>query len=346
MKAAVVEEVGKPIVVRDFPDPEIGPQDALLRVKACGICRSDWHIWQGDWGWIGLAWQPPFVMGHEYAGVIEKVGAEVRNVRVGDRVVAPFHHGCGSCRFCLTEQPQICDRQATGFGGFGEFVKINYADFNAIPLPEGVSFLAGAGIGCRFMTSYHAVADRAKVRGGEWVAVHGCGGIGLSAIQIANSMGAQVIAVDVDEGKLSMAKAEGAVATVNAKDEDAPRAIKEMTNGGADASFDALGIKDTLLNSVMGLRKGGRHVQIGLTTQAEGGQVSLPIDLMVLTEITFMGTVGNPNQHYPAMLNMIAQGKLNPERLVTRTVPIEECGPVLESMTNFGTQGFCVIDRW
>jgi propanol-preferring alcohol dehydrogenase len=346
MKAAVVEQLREPLVVREMPDPAIGPADAVLRVEACGICRSDRHIWQGDWTWVGISMPPPFVMGHEFAGIVEAVGPEVRRVRVGDRVVVPFHQGCGRCPYCLDGRPNLCDAQVGFMGGFGRLTRVGEADFNMIPLPEAVDFVTGAAIGCRYMTSWHAVADRAGVRGGEWVAVHGCGGIGLSAVQIAAALGAQVVAVDVDDVKLEKATKEGAVATVNAKRERASDAVKTITGGGAHVSIDGLGIADTVLNSVMSLRKGGRHVQIGLTTRQEQGMVSLPVDLMVVTEATFMGSVGNPNPHYAPLLQMIAHGQLRPQSLVERTVPIEETGGVLKSMSDFGTLGFTVIDRW
>jgi propanol-preferring alcohol dehydrogenase len=213
-------------------------------------------------------------------------------------------------------------------------------------LPDSVSFEAGAALGCRYMTSYHAVADRGQVRGGQWVAVHGCGGIGLSAVQIAAALGAQVIAVDLDEGKLAMARNEGAVETVNAREVDAPTAIKEITGGGAHVSLDALGIQATMLNSLMSLRKGGVHVQVGITTAAEQGQVALPIDIMTMQELEFRGSLGNPNQHYRPLMQMVERGVLKPDRLVTKSVSINETPAVIESMTDFGTMGFVVINNF
>ena len=346
MKAVVMEGVAAPLVVKDFPEPEFGPKDAIVKVEACGVCRSDWHLWQGDLSWVGFQLPLPTVLGHEYAGVVQQVGSEVQNIKPGQRVLTPFHNGCGTCADCMNGQSNVCDNNAGAFGGFAQYARVNYADFNAIPLPDDVSFNAGAAMGCRYMTSYHAVADRGEVRGGDWVSVHGCGGIGLSAVQVAAGLGAQVIAVDLDEAKLSKAREEGAVETVNASQEDAPAKIKEITGGGAHVSIDALGIKTTMLNSLMSLRKGGRHVQVGITSSAEQGQVELPIDLITMQELEFRGSLGNPNQHYRPMLQMVAAGQLNPESIVSGTIGLAETPAVVDSMTNFGTLGFVVIDNF
>ncbi|MBI2764814.1 MAG: zinc-binding dehydrogenase [Chloroflexi bacterium] len=343
MKAAVVEELKKPLVVRDFPQPEVGPRDALIRVESCGVCRSDWHIWQGDLSWVGLVLPLPAVLGHEQAGVVEEVGPEVRLITPGMRVVTPFHNGCGACRYCVAGLSNLCDAPGRRTGGFAQYAVIGGADFNAIPLPESVSFEAGAAMGCRFMTSYHAVADRGEVHGGDWVVVNGCGGIGLSAVQVAAALGAQVIAVDLDETKLTRARAEGAVETIDARDNDVPERVKEITKGGADVSFDALGIKATMLNSVRSLRKGGVHVQIGITSAAESGEVALPIDMITMSEIEFRGSLGNPNHHYRPMLNMVASGKLHPESIVGERIGLADVPRVMESMGSFGTVGFTTV---
>lgn len=343
MKAVVMEGVKTPLVVRDFPDPEIGPRDALMKVEACGVCRSDWHIWQGDLSWAGLTFDKPQVLGHEQAGVIAEVGSQVEHIKPGMRVLTPFHNGCGSCRMCQAGRSNICERGGRRTGGFAQYAAIGNADFNAIPIPDEVSWEAGAAMGCRFMTSYHGVADRGEVKGGDWVVVNGCGGIGLSAVQVAAALGANVIAVDLDESKLSMARKEGAVETIDARGADVPAKVKEITNGGADVSVDALGIKATMLNSVNSLRRGGIHVQIGVTSAAEAGQVALPIDLITMSEIEFRGSLGNPNHHYAPMLAMVKAGKLHPETLVGDRISLAETPAAIESMTNFQTIGFTTI---
>ncbi len=343
MKAVVMEGVKAPLVVRDFPDPEIGPSDALMRVEACGVCRSDWHLWQGDLSWAGVTFDGPRVLGHEQAGVIERVGEQVERIEPGMRVLTPFHNGCGRCRFCVAGRSNICESGGTRTGGFAQYAAIGNADFNAIPIPDEVSFEAGAAMGCRFMTSYHGVADRGEVTGGDWVVVNGCGGIGLSAVQVAAALGANVIAVDLDETKLSRARSEGAVEAIDARDADVPARVREITNGGADVSVDALGIEATMLNSVRSLRRGGIHVQIGITSAAEAGEVSLPVDFITMNEIEFRGSLGNPNHQYGPMLKMVASGKLHPDSILGESIGLADVPRVLESMTNFQTVGFTTI---
>nr|PZN38413.1 MAG: alcohol dehydrogenase [Bacillota bacterium] len=349
MRAAVVVEHRKPLEIREVPDPTPGPQDAIVRVEACGICRSDWHGWMGDWTWLGLSPQLPFIPGHEFAGVVVEVGKEVKRIRVGDRVTVPFHYACGHCSYCLSGVPNRCeDLKIFGFsldGAYAQYVRIPNADFNAIKLPEGVDSVTAAAIGCRYMTGYHAVI-RGNVQPGDWVAVHGAGGVGLSAIQTAYAIGARVIAVDIDDAKLEIARREGAVATVNARRESVPGAIREITRGGAHVSIDALGTRETILNSVLCLRKGGRHVQVGLTGQEEQGMVALPTDLIVSMELEFVGSLGNPHPQYQGLLALVEQGRLKPRSLVSRTVKLEEASDVLQAMSEFRTVGFTVITEF
>jgi D-arabinose 1-dehydrogenase-like Zn-dependent alcohol dehydrogenase len=350
MKAAVMTKFKSPLEVQELPDPKPGPNDALIKTQACGICRSDWHLWQGDWTWIGIQLNLPLVMGHELSGVVEEVGANVQNFKVDDRVTMPFHMGCGKCEYCYTGRSNLCF--ANGFvgvnfnGGYGQLVVVPTADVNLVHLPDQVDFLSASALGCRFMTSYHGIVDKAMVQPGESVAVFGAGGIGLSAIQIASALGARVIAVDVVDEKLEWAKREGADATINASNTDVPQAVKELTKGGADVSIDALGSSDTVIAAISSLRKGGRHLQIGLTTAADKGMISLPVDAMVMQEIQFIGSLGCATTSYPGLLSMVSTGKLAPKRLVGDQVPATGVNDVLESMTSFGTNGFNVITSW
>src|SRR5262252_6379394 len=244
MRAAVLEALNRPFVVRDVPTPPVLPNGVLLRVEANGICRSDWHIWKGDWSWVGIVPQLPAVIGHEFCGVIEEVGADVTRWRKGDRVIVPFSGGEGTCEWCRTGHHNMCDTPIIpGLvygGGFGRYSSVPYADVNLVRLPESVGFVEAAGMGCRYMTSFHGIVDQARVSAGEWVAVHGCGGVGLSAVQIASALGANVVAVDVSDDKLAVAKELGAVATVNAATTDPVGAIVDVSKGGAHVSVDAL----------------------------------------------------------------------------------------------------------
>ena len=350
MRAAVLEELRKPLVVRDMPDPTPLPNGAVVRVEANGICRTDWHLWVGDWSWLGIQLPLPHVMGHEFCGVVEEVGSEVSRWRPGDRVLVPFSQGEGTCEWCRSGHQNVCDTPLVPgvayWGGYGRRVAVPFADVNLVALPESVGFVQAASMGCRFMTSFHAVVDQARVRAGEWVAVHGCGGVGMSAVQIAAALGASVIAVDVADEKLAFAKEQGAVATVNVTQGDPTAAILDLTQGGAHVSIDALGVAATCRNSIMCLRKRGRHLQIGLTSAAEQGEIPVPIDLIVLKELSLLGSLGMQAPRFGAMLRMVESGKLHPGKLVHRTIPLEEAGSVLAAMDRYGTIGVTVIDRY
>ncbi|KPI02579.1 Alcohol dehydrogenase GroES domain protein [Actinobacteria bacterium OK074] len=351
MKAAQIVEYGKPLQIRDLPEPAPGPDDAVLRVIASGICRSDWHAWMGDWGWLGGQIELPRTPGHELAGEVVAVGSAVRSVRVGDRVTVPFHEACGTCPQCRSGRANLCDNmRALGLsedGGYAEYVRIPVADFNCVQLPDEVTPLAASAIGCRFMTAFHAVTHQGQVRAGQWLAVHGAGGVGLSVVQIASAAGANVVAVDIDPLKLALAEKQGAARTVLATEStDVPAAVKDATGGGAHVSIDALGIRATVVNSVRCLRKSGRHVQVGLTGSAEAGEVALPIDAITTGELTVVGSHGNPHSNYPALLSLVAAGRLTPESLVQRTVSLDRATDVLGEMGTFRTTGLTVINRF
>lgn len=352
MKAALMVEHRKPLQIGEMADPTPGPSDAILKIDACGVCRSDWHAWQGDWSWIGLSPELPIIPGHEIGGVVEEVGKDVKSYRRGDRVTVPFHSACGHCEYCLRAEPNLCDNLAifglvSGYnGGYAQYVLVRNADFNLIALPEEVDGLAASAIGCRYMTAYHGVI-RAGGRPGDWTAVHGAGGVGLSAVQIASALGKKVIAVDIDDAKLEQARQQGAVATINARsNNNVSEAIKEITKGGAQSSIEALGIRETIQNSILCLRKGGRHVQVGLTTKAEGGMVNLPVDMITAMELELVGSLGNPHPDYAGLLSLIAQGRLNPKALITREVALDEVNQVLNDMSDYKTAGFNIISRF
>src|SRR5437764_2101218 len=315
MKAAVYEEFQGPIEVREVADPVPSPTGVVLRVKACGICRSDWHGWMGNDPDIKL----PHVPGHELSGEIAAVGADIAKWKPGDRVTLPFVCGCGSCEQCLSGNQQICDRQFqpgfTAWGGFAEYVAIEYADTNLVRLPEEIDFVTAASLGCRFATSYRAVVDQGKIAECQWVAVYGCGGVGLSAIMIAAAFGARVIAIDIAADKLQFAKSIGAETVVNSTRDDPVAAIMEVTGGGAHISIDALGHPEVLFNSVSSLRKRGRHIQIGIM---ESGQHAspIPVDKIISRELKILGSHGMQAHRYPEMLALVRGGKLQPQKLI------------------------------
>jgi alcohol dehydrogenase len=345
MRAAVLREYGEPLEVTERPDPTADPDGVVVAVEACGVCRSDWHAWQGHGEWADDRVPLNYVLGHEPAGRVIEVGADVKRFAEGDRVVVPFSLGCGACHNCRTGHGNTCsDGLALGFerdvpGAFAEQVAVPNADHNLQRLPDGVSFRDVAAVGCRYMTAFHALAHRADVGGGDWIAVHGCGGVGLSTVQIADALGARPIAVDVSDAALARAADVGASATVDASAAAVVDAIRDHTDGGADVSVDALGRAETARNSVRCLRARGTHVQVGLTTDAERGEVSLPTDWMTRWEIDWLGSRGMPPARFDELLSMVADGSLEPGKLVSRELSLEGVSDRLAAMTDYDTEG-------
>ncbi|MFC7097704.1 zinc-dependent alcohol dehydrogenase family protein [Halobaculum marinum] len=353
MRAAVLREHGEPLDITEVDDLTPDAKGVVVEVEACGICRSDWHGWQGDWDWLGIQPQPGQILGHEPAGHVIAVGDDVTNFSEGDHVAIPFNLGDGTCMQCRTGHGNTCEApMPLGFleavpGAFAEQVHVPAADHNLVHLPDGVTSVDMAGLGCRFMTAFHGLAHRAPVAAGDWVAVHGVGGVGLSAVHIADALGANVVAVDLDDQKLSKAEELGANETVNAADtDDVPGAVQALAGGGCHVSVDALGIAETCRNSVLSLGTRGKHIQIGLTTSEERGMVDLPTDVMVMKEIEFIGSLGLPPTRYDEIFRMVQHGKLDPSAVVSETVALEDVNQKLEAMTNFETEGIPVIDEF
>jgi len=342
MKAAIYEQFHEPLTIGNVTDPSPSPGGVVLAVKACGICRSDWHGWMGNDADIQL----PHVPGHELSGEIVALGSQISNFKLGERVTLPFVCGCGICEPCVSGNQQICDRQFqpgfTAWGGFAEYVAIEYADTNLVRLPDEIDFVTASSLGCRFATSFRAVVDQGKVETGQWVAVHGCGGVGLSAIMIAAAFGARVIAVDIDNDKLEFAKSIGADIIINSNDANPIYSILDTTGGGAHISIDALGHPDILVNSISSLRKRGKHIQVGIM---ESGRhlTPIPMDKVIGRELELIGSHGMQAHRYPEMLEMIRTGKLQPQKLIGKTVSLEESITELANMDNFTSTGVTVI---
>ncbi len=329
MRAVVYDSFGGPLSVREVPDPVPPDGGVVVRVGATGVCRSDWHGWQGHDPDISTF---PHVPGHELAGTVEQLGTGVTRWRVGDRVTVPFINACGRCAWCSAGDQQVCpDQRQPGFthwGSMADLVALDAADVNLVALPDGLSFAAAAALGCRYATAYRAVVQQGRVAAGEQVAVFGCGGVGLSAIQIAVAYGADVVAVDVSAAALEHAASLGAAHTVlgRAGDGDGVAAVVEATRGGAHLSLDAFGSLETCLASIASLRRRGRHVQVGVLADA---LPPVPMGRVMSWELELLGSHGLAAPAYPALLDLVVSGRLDPGLLVTREITLDEAPAAL-----------------
>lgn len=345
MRALRYHAFGELPVVEQVPDPLPPADGVVIEVRATGLCGSDWHGWAGHDPDIAVL---PHTPGHEFAGVVTAAGPEVERVQVGDRVIVPFVCGCGRCEVCQRGAAQVCpDQWQPGFSGpgsFAELVAVPTADFNVVPLPEGVSFEVAAGLGCRFATAYRGVVDVARVQEGERVVVLGCGGVGLAAVMIARSRGARVLAADVSAGALAVAAELGAEHTVEVGTTDLVEAVHAHFGGGADVAVDALGSIDTARSATQCLRVHGRHLQVGLLPPAVvGDRATVPLHTVIARELQVLGSHGMAAADYPAMLADIAAGRLAPERLLARTISLDEAPAALAAMGQGGQPGVTVI---
>ena len=343
VRGALIEEFRGAIKIGTLPDPECPRKGAIVRVEACGVCRSDHHSWCGHDPDVEL----PHVMGHEFAGVVVETGTDTSRVKVGDRVTAPFILGCGQCPDCQAGNATICETQDvmgfTDWGAFAELLAVPNADFNLIQLPEDMDFATAAGMGCRVTTSYRALTDRLDLQAGEWLAVHGCGGVGLAAIQIAKALNARVIAIDLNDEALTLAKKFGAEKILNAaKTDGVSDAIRALSDGGAHASIDALGIAATYENSIRGLRKLGRHVQVGMPVSHP--TVDLPLlELVYSRQISIMGSRGIAPQGFDGLMNLATRKNMDLSALITKTIGLSEVEASLKAMDHFTASGVTVI---
>jgi alcohol dehydrogenase len=333
VRAVRYDAVGELPTLVEIDEPVCPDDGVVVAVRATGVCRSDWHAWQGHEE-VAL----PHVPGHEYAGTVAEVGRDVATVEVGDRVTVPFVLGCGTCDYCRNGEAQVCpDQLQPGFtlpGSFAELVAVPRADANVVRLPGEVSYAAAAALGCRFATAYRAVVAHGQVQRGQWLAVMGCGGVGLSAVMIAVARGARVVAVDVRREALDSAAELGAEATLEATNGTAD-AIRDITGGGAHVGLDAIGDPAAAAASIGALRPRGRHVQVGLLV-GDDASTALPMDLVVGRELAVLGSHGMPAVDYPALLELVADGRLRPDRLVTRRIGLEDAGRALAEMSGTG----------
>lgn len=338
MRAVRYETVGGPLLVQDVAEPECPIDGALIAVQATGVCRSDWHAWRGH-DPVPL----PMIPGHEFAGVVHAIGAEVRGFAIGDRVTAPFVNACGRCATCTSGQGQVCPNQTQpGFthpGSYAELVAVRAADINLVRLPDSIDAVTAAALGCRFATAFHALTVQSRPQPGEWLAVFGCGGVGLSAILIATALGARVIGVDPSPAARQRAAELGAEAVFAQFDS---AAIAELTGGGVAVSLDAVGSAASAAASVRSLRRRGRHVQVGLMLD-DAAHAALPWIELVSKELEVVGSHGMAAADYPRLLAMIASGDLDVSRLLGRVVSFDQLPGELAAMDNLVPQSAGIV---
>jgi alcohol dehydrogenase len=343
VKAVVFEQFGGPLTVQSVPDPVPPAHGVVVRVRSTGICRSDWHGWQGHDRDI----QVPHVPGHELAGDIVALGSDVRRLAVGDRVTVPFVSGCGECSPCGRGDPQVCDAQFqpgfTHWGSFAEYVSLHHAEQNVVRLPEDISYDAAASLGCRFVTSFRALVQLADLRAGETLVVFGCGGIGLSAILIASALGARSIAVDIDPAKLELARSVGAEQCLDAREPQVAERVRAYTRGGADVSMDALGSSATLRQSLFSLRKRGRHVQVGLFV-GERTEPTVPMGLVIANELVLYGSHGIAARAYRDVFRLIESRHIPLERVIGPRLSLEQVPEALAALGQFNGVGIHLVD--
>lgn len=327
----------------EVPDPTPPPHGAVVAVRATGVCRSDWHAWVGHDDTV--RW--PHVPGHEFAGEVVAVGAQVTRFRPGERVTAPFCCGCGSCSECASGHQNLCEREYQpgfdGWGSFAEYVLVPWADVNLVRLPEGLGFAEAASLGCRFTTSFAGLVHQARVAPGESVVVYGCGGVGLSAVMIAAAAGARVIAVDVVPEKLALAEELGAADAIDATSCAPDEAVRDLTSGGAHVSVDALGSTTTMTQAIQSLRTRGRHVQLGLLLGADLTPRT-PLQRVIRRELKVLGSHGMQAWRYPGMFDFISAAGLPLHRLIGETRPLADAGDVLAGMARFAPLGVTILD--
>ncbi|GAA1907621.1 zinc-dependent alcohol dehydrogenase family protein [Lapillicoccus jejuensis] len=295
------------------------------------MCRSDWHAWTGH-DPVAL----PHVPGHELAGTVAEVGSGVTGWRVGDRVTVPFVCGCGVCAYCRAGDAQVCPDQTqpgfTHWGSYADRVVLHAADTNLVALPDDLDAVTAASLGCRFATSYRALTAHGGLGEGQWLAVHGAGGVGLAAVLVARALGARTVVVDPSPAARERALELGAEQAVDPAAGDVAQVVTEVTGGGAHVGVDAVGSAATATASVRSLRRRGRHVQVGLLFGADATP-PLPMDRVVAHELSVHGSHGMAAADYPGMLRRVAAGRLDPGLLVGRVVPLADAPDALVAMS-------------
>ncbi len=340
MRAAVIRQYRADLSLETVSDPVCEPDGVVVKVLACGICRSDWHGWVGEHAKV----KPGAIPGHEYCGEVVEAGPLAR-WNVGERIIAPFILACGECPECRSGQTTTCRAQRVpGFGepgAYAEYVSVPHAH-NLTRLPDFLTPALAAGLGCRVTTAYHALTGRAGLQAGEWLAIHGTGGIGLSALLIGKALGARIVAVDVVAGRLTHALSLGAEHVINAAEGDTAARIREVTGGGAHVSIEALGIEATANASIECLRPLGRHVQVGLPT-GHTATMQINMNAVYMKQLALFGTRGMPAWRYPSLLSLIETGRVDVRPIVARHVGLSQASAELRAFDGPMPPGVAVI---
>ncbi|RIY38755.1 alcohol dehydrogenase AdhP [Psittacicella hinzii] len=335
MKAAVVTQACDGVELKEIPVPAVGPGQALVKVEYCGVCHTDLHVADGDYGK-----QPGRVLGHEGIGIVSEVAPDVTNLKVGDRVsIAWLYQSCGVCEYCTTGRETLCrsvkNAGYTVDGGMAEYCLVDAA--YTVKVPEGLDPAQASSITCAGVTTYKAIKV-SGVRAGQWFVAFGAGGLGNLCVQYAAKVyGARVIAVDINDDKLELAKKVGAEFVVNGKKEDAVKRIQEITGGGSHAAVVTAVSKVAFNQAVEAVRAGGRVVAIGLPVET----MDLSIPRMVLDGIEVVGSLVGTRQDLAEAFEFGARGVVVP---VVQTCPVEEVGKVFEDMHNGRINGRMVLD--
>ncbi len=326
MKAAVFYAAKEPLKIEELPTPQPGSGEILVKVAACGLCHTD--LSYIDHG-VPTFKKPPLILGHEVSGTVAGLGADVSGWAEGDRALVPAVYGCGNCTMCRTGRENICERMVM----FGNNVDGGYAEYmlapakDLVPLPDEIPLIEGAIIADAVTTPYHAVVNRGEVKPGDAVVVFGCGGVGINIVQIAAAVGAQVVAVDIDDNKLEMAQKLGAQATINANSvERVDKAVRKLTGGGAHVGFEAIGYSTTQEQTFASVRNGGRFVMVGYSPKP----MTLNAGRVMYREMEVVGSLGCRAVDYPRVLELACLGKIKIKELVSARFPLDEINPALD----------------
>lgn len=362
MRAAVLDEPGKPVRVEEIPTPSPKAGEVLIEVEACGVCHTDLHVMKGD-----VAFPTPAVLGHEVAGVVVELGTEVDGLAVGDKVVTSFIMPCGKCRFCVAGRDDVCETffamnrlngtlydgtsrlQRSDGTSLAMYSMAGLADYSVVPVSavykrdSGMDPTAAAVLGCAFFTAYGAVRHRAALVTGERVAVLGAGGVGTAVIQMAVAFGAgQVIAVDLADEKLELAKANGATDVVNGSKVDAVATVRELSGEGVDVAFEAIGIPTTWVQGTEMLADGGRLVAIGIG--GRGVTAPLEITRIVRRSISVIGSYGGRvRTDMPQVLRLAELGRIDPGKAITQTYGLEDTATAYQALDEAAINGRAVV---